>query len=128
MPRRRRSLAVVELTPMIDVVFLLIVFFLVAADATRMSRPSVSLVDGPGEAPVGTHWDHVFTLQADGQWRSGREDEPVRPAQIMLKATDRVLLRTDAAAPSGPLLELAGHLRGQGIDHVEFAVGAGVAQ
>ena len=42
-PRNRRKLTTVEMTPMIDVVFLLIIFFMTTAQFARQTRAEVDL-------------------------------------------------------------------------------------
>jgi biopolymer transport protein ExbD len=119
-----RNWAVVELTPLVDVVFLLVIFFLVAADATRLSRPPANLVAGPGEASVGTEWDVVLTLGADGRWRTSVGGSPLSDdAPGSIEPDSRVLLRVDRSAPAVALTSMAEHLRVAGVHRVDLALG-----
>lgn len=123
----RRNWAVVELTPLVDVVFLLVIFFLVAADATRLSHPPASLVAGPGEAMQGTGWDVVLTLGSDGMWRTRIDGPPLLDAEPDgIEPDMRVLLRVDQAAPAKALTAIAEHLRQAGIERVDLALGKDV--
>ena len=121
--RRRPSTAIVEMTPLIDVVFLLVVFFLVAADATRLARPQVDLVPGPGEAPLGPEWDMVLTLDASGVWRRSTGGVPVEPTAMQIDGAESVLLRVDAAAPGTALGEMTQALRLAGVEAVDLSLG-----
>jgi len=119
-----RHWAVVELTPLVDVVFLLVIFFLVAADATRLSRPQVALVAGPGEARSGTAWDVVLTLGTDALWRTSVGGSPlVDGVPEGIESGTRVLLRVDRSAPAAVLTSMAEHLRRSGVHRVDLALG-----
>lgn len=48
-PRNRRKIGAVEITPMIDVVFLLIIFFMTTAQFARQTRSEVDLPKQRGE-------------------------------------------------------------------------------
>ena len=126
--RSRRSLAVVEMTPLIDVVFLLVVFFLVAADATRVSRPAVVLVPGPGEAPVGPQWDLVLTLGVDGLWRERAGAGPFDLGQRTFAADTTVLLRAHRDAAGASFLAMTDQLRQAGLHRVDLSLGPEVSQ
>lgn len=126
--RSRRSLAFVEMTPLIDVVFLLIVFFLVTANATRVSRPTVDLVPGPGEAPVGPQWDIVLTLGVDGTWRERAGSPPFDVEQRMFAADASVLLRAHQDASGVAFLALTDQLRLAGVHRVDLSLGPEVTR
>ncbi len=124
-----RNWAIVELTPLVDVVFLLVIFFLVAADATRLSHPPANLVAGPGEAAKGTGWDVVLTLGKDGVWRSRVDGPPLPDVGVDgIEPDARVLLRVDQVAPAEALTAMAGRLRRAGIGRVDLALGKDAPQ
>ncbi|MYE14707.1 MAG: biopolymer transporter ExbD [Gammaproteobacteria bacterium] len=50
---RRRPEASIELTPLIDVVFLLLIFFMVSTSFVREARIAVDLPEAAGDAPAG---------------------------------------------------------------------------
>ncbi|MCH2136477.1 MAG: biopolymer transporter ExbD [Phycisphaerales bacterium] len=117
--------AVVELTPLVDVVFLLIVFFLIAADASRVARPKADLVESRIDAE-GHVWDAVFTLQADGVWRSAIDGPPLQdPLASGVGAGSSVLLRIDSAAPSAAMGAMTSALREAGVEQVSLATRRG---
>lgn len=81
-PARRRSGARVGLTPLIDVVFLLLVFFIIGGRLEHESRIRIASpapdVDGPIEATVGTPAPLVLlALESEAVWRfAGRAAAP----------------------------------------------------
>jgi hypothetical protein len=114
----------VEMTPLVDVVFLLVIFFLVAAEASRMARPPAALLGGPGEAPVGAQWDTMLTLGSDGLWRETAGGPALTdPSTLAIGPGAHVLLRVDRSAPGGALLSMTQALEGLGLDRVELALG-----
>ena len=116
------------MTPLIDVVFLLIVFFLVTANATRVSRPTVDLVPGPGEATVGPQWDIVLTLGVDGTWRERAGSPPFDVEQRMFAADASVLLRAHQDASGVAFLALTDQLRLAGVHRVDLSLGPEVTR
>lgn len=116
--------SLVELTPLVDVVFLLIVFFLIAADASRLARPEADLVRGDQQARQNARWDAVLTLQADGAWRSSLDAPPLEDrAPDGLGAGSAVLLRVDRRADSAAMIRMASHLRSAGVERIDLALG-----
>ena len=126
MKLRRRSQEIrFEMTPLIDVVFLLLVFFVFAmvlmirADSLDLRLPSV----GSG-ATARTGQAIRVTLAQDGSLRV--DGEPVEMAAVGEAVRGRmdegssVLLSADERAPSGVLIELADALMGAGV--TEFSV------
>ena len=86
----------VELTPMIDVVFLLIIFFMVTAEFARNVRAEVELPQLPGEQRQETEEAGiVVNIDADGRIILDVSDEPLDIGDLQ----DR-LLQEFAAAPS----------------------------
>lgn len=69
--RRRRRRAGLELTPLIDVVFQLLVFFLLTASfvrpSLRLELPNVTTTDDPSATPVLVDIDATGTIRVDGE-------------------------------------------------------------
>ena len=61
-PRPRQEQAEVNLTPLIDVVFLLLIFFMVSTTFTRETQLALTLPEAQGTPPEGPE---------DGGWRGG---------------------------------------------------------
>jgi biopolymer transport protein ExbD len=86
----------VELTPMIDVVFLLIIFFMVTAEFARNVRAEVELPKLPGEQRQETEEAGiVVNIDADGRIILDVSDEPLDIGDLQVR-----LLEEFAAAPS----------------------------
>ena len=125
--RRSRVEARLDMTPLIDVVFLLLTFFIFAmvlmvrADVLSITLPKVGTgasANRPGEVLV--------TLTERGKILIDGEpteigDVGTRLGEIMAEKTGAVvLLAADARAPAGGLIELADALVGAGIG--EFSI------
>lgn len=123
---RRRSSPEVDLTPLIDVLFMLILFFVLTA-AFVQGRLDVDLPSGQGE-PLPAH-PLVITVLADGSllWAGeavGRDDLLARAREA--KETKRpLLLAGDREVPYGLVASLLDGLRREGIDEIGLALGGG---
>ena len=115
----------VNMTPMIDVVLLVIIFFLYTARFAEVSRTSVNLPDEPGTADVASDPDAILVdVRADGVLLiGGRERSRQRVIEIVQEQVDRlggpehvrVLLRADQGAAAGPVNALARELTRMGV-------------
>jgi biopolymer transport protein ExbD len=118
-PRRRPSL-----TPMIDVVFLLLVFFMLAARFG--SEGALALASGG----AGAGWQGAPRLVefAGGDiWLNGTPTDPAALAgalSALMPAPDApVILRPRAGADAQALVDLAGQLRAAGFDRLVLVEG-----
>lgn len=75
----------VNLTPMIDVVFLLLLFFMVSTSFIRESSLKVNLPEATGEAMVEQDKPVDIVIQADGRFLVNDEVVPVVTAEILRK-------------------------------------------
>lgn len=75
----------VNLTPMIDVVFLLLLFFMVSTSFIRESSLKVNLPEATGEAMVEQEQPVDIVIQADGQFLVNEEVVPIVTAEILRK-------------------------------------------
>ncbi len=112
----------VEMTPLMDVVFLLLVFFIYAvARMTTVSAVSVSLPETDSEQSPGRH--EIVTLCSDGT--TWLDDEQI-PREILadrITAHNKglpILIRADRDVPIGFGLELLSDLRKAGLSTVAF--------
>ncbi|MGR3270400.1 biopolymer transporter ExbD [Thalassococcus profundi] len=112
-PQRRRR---PSLTPMIDVVFLLLVFFMLAA---RFGAPDAI---GTGIAGSGGDWSgppRLVTLRPGTLLLNGQpvaaDALPAALLALMQTPTDPVLLRPEAGADVQALLDLMTQLRAAGL-------------
>ena len=121
----------INMTPMIDVVFLLIIFFLVSSHmAKQESSIPLDLPSATAVLPDDTERDTlVINILASGAWRVGgaEVDEPalasfMRRSQMAAAEPLRLKIRTDKLVPYEriePLLRAASEL---GIGDIVFSV------
>lgn len=121
-----------DITPMIDVVFQLIIFFMTCSQTAAVDRAAVNLPKLPGAADP-TRRDITITVQANGNLLM--LNQPVSLADIGAKvkavAAERggpdrlmVALRVDAAATSAVPNQVIKALVAQGVRHGGIAVEA----
>ena len=67
--RRERLAAAVELTPLIDIVFLLLIFFMVSTTFIRHNAVAVDLPQGDGAALAGGDAAVEITVHRDGRYQ-----------------------------------------------------------
>ena len=123
----------VELTPMIDVVFLLIIFFMTAARFAQDTRTDLELPRERGEQQeVREEAGLIINLDAAGGLFVGRQEltideleELVRSETGRLPGRDirqlKLMIRADRNADSGRLNEIVSRLRGLGVGAVRLA-------
>ena len=126
-PRRRRAL--ISLTPLIDVVFILLVFFMLASSFLDWRAIELS---APAEAAAGaTEQETLFVeLRAEGLWLSGEAltlDELERrlAARIGEAPEQRVVLRPEPGVSLQRAVEVLDRASKAGVTELSLAGGAG---
>jgi biopolymer transport protein ExbD len=115
----------VDLTPMIDMVFILLIFFLVTASFSKMSavdieRPSGSTNDLQGSISL------IISIDAkNGVWLEG-DPVDIRKLRSRVKTLSRaehtsVVLNADRSVSTGRLIEVLDQVRLAGVDNVAVA-------
>ncbi|MBN9887435.1 ExbD/TolR family protein [Salipiger abyssi] len=117
-PRRPRPEPVV---PMINVVFLLLIFFLMTASLTPPAPFDVAAPEAPG-TPDEAQRDTLY-LSADGQLAYG--DQRGAPALEAAAAAGPVRLAADARLPAAELASILAHLSAQGAPEVQLVTAGG---
>ena len=103
-PRRAsRTPGAVEITPLIDVVFLLLIFFMVSTTFVRETALGIELPTARGAAESPEPTDVAVTISAAGEVAvNGRVLADARPetltAALRERSGERVVLAADAAA------------------------------
>lgn len=128
-PRRRRT---ETLLPMVNVVFLLLIFFLISAKLSPPEPFAVTLPEALAE--VGTEGEFTLHLSATGDlgFLDQTGEAEVRAALALARANfcesadcvaapPSLLLRADAAAPAARLAALLPQLAGLGFAQVYLA-------
>jgi len=124
-----------DLTPMIDVILLLIIFFMLSSQfATSELRP-VDLPRQEGEAPMSESASAKLVIDMDRDGNFSVLGEPVEAAQVAgrIAAVQRetgtrhsgVVVRADRAAPASALNRLAERLAEARIGNWSIAVASG---
>ena len=129
---RNRSLHI-EITPMIDVVFLLIIFFMTTAQFARMTRAELALPlepgeqeRAPGEAGLVINLTRAGEIIVSDQTLDLAELEQLVRQEIQLHSDRptrqlKLLIRADKNANSARLNEVVRLLQGMDIGHARLA-------
>jgi biopolymer transport protein ExbD len=130
---QRDHVATIDMTPMVDVVFLLIIFFLTTAQFALLTRAAVSLPQERGEQEEqGEEAGLVINLTREGRLIVAArtmtlpELEPlvrdeIRRAPDATAATARVLVRADRDCDTAHLNRLVRHLQEMGVGSARVA-------
>lgn len=133
---RRRRAPQVDLTSLIDVVFILVIFVVLAASFQRMRVLDVTLPEARTGAAVEAPEVVEVAVGADGRLRVDGVAVALDGLEAHLNevrgARRQVVLQLDAAAPSGRAVRVLGEVRAAGFDSVSIAAepvrgGAGAA-
>lgn len=119
---RRRYSTDVELTPLIDVLFMLIVFFVLTTSFATSSIP-VDLPAAGGETLQGKV--RVITVTKQGEiFYEGDTRTPTGVAEILAREDTEqgILIRADREAAYGDIVEVLDALGEAGLGHVDLAV------
>lgn len=130
-PTRRRLPLVLELTPLIDVVFLLLIFFMVST--TFVNEPAGLQVELPRSEnreliPEGS--DVALVLRADGQIELEGEAVDLAKLKSSLSRIARdepstvVVLRADKSLEHGRVVQVMDLVRTLGLTHFAIATDA----
>ncbi|MEX2501613.1 MAG: biopolymer transporter ExbD [Trueperaceae bacterium] len=127
--RRARLAPILDLTPMVDVVFLLIIFFMVST--TFITLESGLPVDLPQAQSAQAQAEGTPTVTIDAGQRiylAGTEvDEaslvPMLEALLAERGTDVVVLRADQSVPHGLTVRIMDAIRRAGAQRVAIAAG-----
>ncbi len=121
---RSRRKVDLDITPLIDVLFMLIIFFVLTTSFVQ-GKVEVDLPQGEGTPPREGR-TLLVSVRADGTilWDgvpAARADVPVLAAHAVAESRD-VLLAGDRAAPYGAVAELLELLRREGLDSAGLAL------
>ena len=135
--RRRREEATIELTPLIDVVFLLLIFFLLTSamsKPTEATSPESSIPIELPEAQSGsrsiTGSPVILTLTQDGRVELEGGDAPLEGDSVEAKLIElhkrdpqaQILLRGDQGATHGRVIELLDSVKQIGFKRVDLVI------
>jgi len=126
-PRQKRSDLLVDLTPMIDVVFLMLIFFMVSTSFTANNSIKLDLPQSKAQAANKEEKQVVISIKADGQLYV--QDERVKDADLRRRILNiskgdpnmRVVIRADADARHKRLVYTLDTIRELGMGKVGIA-------
>ncbi|SQD79957.1 ExbD/TolR family protein [Moritella yayanosii] len=122
--RNNSDALTVDLTPMIDMVFILLIFFLVTASFNKMNAIDIQRPDGATNDMQGAV-SLVISIDAEnGVWIEG-EPVDIRKLRGRVKtlsgAHTSVMLNADRSVNTGRLIEVLDQVRLAGVDNVAVA-------
>jgi biopolymer transport protein ExbD len=119
------SSSAIDLTPLIDMVFILLIFFLVTSSfiresAIQVERPKAATAAEADQAGA------IVTLTTDGQvWLNDTLTDVhyLRPGleQLRLGSDDAVVILADTATPTGQLVRVMDQIRLAGLTNISVA-------
>lgn len=123
---RRRNQPDVELTPLIDVLFILIIFFVLTTSFIK-SQVEIELPGGKGNPMEGT--PAIITVTRSGLFvidgSPARENRVLSYAREAVAADRDIVIMGDREADYGTVASLLDLLRSEGIESVGLALGDG---
>jgi biopolymer transport protein ExbD len=124
-PRARASGVLVDMAPLVDMVFLLLIFFVVTTSFVRESGVDVERPTSRNAAAVNGAFLTVAITKEGAVYVGGRTigaDDGKAIAQAMREAsTDSVVIQADREAATGLLLRVMDACRAAGADAVSVA-------
>jgi biopolymer transport protein ExbD len=126
---RKTTEATVDLTPMIDMTFILLIFFMVA---TTFQKDLKIDINRPGASTGQVASTKAVKIYVDKQGQAYIDGEPVQVWVIQSRLRDllkgqsqkSVLVVTDEIVPSGKLVEVVDQARLAGAEDIGVATGA----
>lgn len=122
---QQRDAVSLDLTPMIDMVFILLIFFLVTASFSKMNAIDIQRPDGATNDLSGSVSLVVAVDAENGIWLEG---EPVDISQVRsqvksLSSSDHtsVVINADKTVNTGRLIAVLDQIRLAGVDNVAVA-------
>jgi len=125
--RARRNLPEVELTPLVDVLFMLIIFFVLTAVFSEPLLP-VNLPGATGERVSGKSF--TISIDREGDLFSGdralTREQAIERALASFREEKRVIIAADREVPYGYVVSFLDALRSAGVDSAGLLVDPGV--
>ncbi|QFI39998.1 biopolymer transporter ExbD [Moritella marina ATCC 15381] len=123
--RNNSDALTVDLTPMIDMVFILLIFFLVTASFNKMNAIDINRPDGATNDVQGAVSLVVSIDAENGVWIEG-EPVDIRKLRSRVKTLSggdhtSVMLNADRSVDTGRLIEVLDQVRLAGVDNVAVA-------
>ncbi|MDR5899841.1 biopolymer transporter ExbD [Halomonas vilamensis] len=132
--RRRRSMestaesTEVNLTPMLDVVFIMLIFFIVTTSFIKESGVEIERPESSAASPQPDAQVLVAVTPEGAVWVDGRPVDLHRVGQTVadiLTGEGSVVIQADRDATTGVLIEVMDRLQSAGVDQVAVAASRG---
>lgn len=125
-PKKKKSALIINVTSLIDVMFLLLIFFMVTS--TFKNQPAINLVLPRSSTATETvDMPTILFLTADGvvymnDRAVARDDLPPLLEQLQASSgDDRMVLRADESATHGDVVELIDIIKASGFTSVSMS-------
>ena len=116
-----------NLTPLIDVVFLLLIFFMVSSTFLEESAIEIRLPEASGKAPEQTPESLIIQITATGEWRlgetrvsAGNKRQLGAVLERNLSANSELIVQADARAPHQSVMTLLDLSSQIGVNSLRF--------
>ncbi len=128
--RRRRTLAAegdageVNLTPMLDVVFIMLIFFIVTTSFVKESGVEIQRPESSAASPQPDAQLMVAITPEGAVWVDGRPVDAHRVGEevaALVSGDGGVVIQADREATTGLLIEVMDRLRKAGVEQVAVA-------
>lgn len=121
---RRRTFPDIELTPLIDVLFILIIFFVLTTSFVR-SQLVIELPSGEGTSIPGS--PVVISVGRNGNFAFDEREVTREEAIVLAEESSRhnkdILIAGDSNTSYGTIASLLDEIRSRGIEKVSLALG-----
>lgn len=127
---RRREEPEINLTPLIDVVFLLLIFFMVTTTFVRQAGLDITLPEADAERSEQAPEILELAIDADGEYYLGEDALVNRQRATLIRAlrdaldaveVDGLIIRADADAPHRSVVRALDAAGAVGLDRVSIA-------
>lgn len=122
--RRSRRSSLPDLTPLVDILFLLILFFVLTTTFLRHGL-SVDLPSGEGENRENSPVRVLLTAEGDLYWDEEPLSEEELRGRLSEEAPESISLEADRRVPYGGVVRIFSLLRSSGVEHVLLVVEEG---
>lgn len=120
---KKRTLAIPDLTPLIDVVFLLLIFFMLVTTFDKYGSFKLELPKANINSVTTEDIDEII-IDSKGEYyfKHGKNSEKISLTQFSekLKGVDRVIITADKKLPYEKIILTMEELKKVGIDRVEL--------
>jgi biopolymer transport protein ExbD len=130
---KKRGTAVLEITPLVDVVFLLLIFFLLTATYVKNPNLDISLPKASLSQSTSQKRDLSIAVKTDGQIRYDNKDVSIEKLEGILRAEYAenqemvIVINADKDSKHGRVVEVMDLAKKVGFDKLAIAIQASSA-